>query len=575
MRLLQTSYNDKLENTVKQWTESLSANERAALFHIYVPYDLADNRVKTDAVRGILRTAAPDIPVIGCSATGEILEGSMNDTEIVLSLMIFDKPGTGIEVLPYYDKKMDETALLKYAAAIPNLKGIEVLTASSYQDMDGVAMLLDELPEEVELFGGVAVGDAACKSFVFADDCDYSENGTVFVFYSGEDFHIQTNRMFGWKAIGYPLTVTRSEGPVVYELDGKPAYDVYHHYLHIGKGKNFFYDALEFPWEVQIDETTNYIRHAKSLNPDGSIVMSSNIPQGSRVRLTYGDPRRIFEHTKQTGLLVRDFAPQVVNIFNCMGRKLFWGGNEDVEIAEISKHMQTTGFSALGEIMRYKSQTVLNNLSIVCVAMREGKAQGLIDLDVEQLEKSSDMPITARLAIFINTITEELMEKNEQLNEMLYKASHDALTGLLNRGAIERIIYDAENEDWYLIMLDVDDFKQINDRYGHNMGDKILKLTTRHLYEHSDSFPGIQAGRWGGEEFMLFVSGYSPEQVKDIAERLRKRVKACPDLEVNVTISVGVTAHHAGESVLETIDKVDALMYRAKEQGKDRVCSDI
>lgn len=575
MRLLQTTYNDTFENTVRQWTDSLSSGERTALFHIYAPYDQEGIRDKTDMVRRILKTVAPDIPVIGCSATGEILEGSMQDTELVLSLMIFDDPGTRVEVLTFYESDMDKKALLEYASAIPNLKGIEALTAASYQDMEDVSLLLDELPEEVELFGGVAVGDEVYRSFVFAEDCDYSENGTVFVFYSGPDFHIQTNRMFGWKAIGYPLTVTRSRGPVVYELDGKPAYDVYDHYLHIGKGKNFFYDALEFPWEVQIDEETNYIRHAKSLNPDGSIVMSSNIPQGSRVRLTYGDPRRIFEHTKQTGLLIRDFAPQVVNIFNCMGRKLFWGGNEDVEIAEISRHMKTTGFSALGEIMRYKSQTVLNNLSIVCVAMREGEAQGLIDLDMEQLEKSSDMPITARLAIFINTITEELMEKNEQLNEMLYKASHDALTGILNRGAIERIIYEAEDEDWYLLMLDVDDFKHINDKYGHNTGDRILKLTTGHLYKHVDSFPGIQAGRWGGEEFMLFVSGYSPEQVKDIAERLRKRVKACPDSEVQVTISVGVTRHHAGESVLATIDRVDALMYRAKAQGKDRVCSDI
>ena len=408
MKLLQTANNDKFSDTIKKWARDLEDTGYAALFHVYIPYDHEELRGKLKDVIEILAEEAPNIPVIGCSSTGEIFEGRMSDEELVVTLMLFEEKSTRVEIMPYYKRsaEIDSQWLLSYAKNMPDLKGIEIITAAPYQALENMGKVIDELPENIEIFGGVAVGDETYPSFVFADGYELSMNGSAAVFYCGPELHIQTKRMFGWKAIGYPIEVTRSEGSVVYELDGKPAYDVYNHYLQIKKGGNFFYDALEFPWEVEANENTGYIRHAKSVNPDGSIVMSTNIPQGSKIRLTYGDPRRIIEHTKETCLLVRDFAPQVVSIINCMGRKLFWGGKENVEIAEISKHMVTTGFSALGEIQRYKGTSLLNNLSIVAVAMREGPVREVVELDIDGIQQPENMPITARLAIFINTISD-------------------------------------------------------------------------------------------------------------------------------------------------------------------------
>ncbi len=584
MKLWQTSLDGNFMQTIQQWADEIKSSKATALFHIYVPYDQDDIRKKVDKLRDVLKWKVPGIPVVGCTATGEILNGHIRDRDLVVTAMIFEDPTTQIKVFPHYEEKdkMDATALLDYLSSVPDLKGIEILTSAPYQNLESVGSVIDALPDDIEIFGGVAVGDEISPPFVFANDCGYSTDGSVFVTYQGPEFHIQTNRMFGWKSIGYPLKVTRVEGPVVYELDGKPAYDVYNHYLHIKKGPNFFYDALEFPWEVQVDEHTKYIRHAKSVDEDGSIVMSSNIPLGSDIRLTYGDPRRIMNHTRQTGLQVIDFAPQVVNIINCMGRKLFWADRENVEISEISTHLQTTGFSALGEIMRHKGTTILNNLSIVTVAMREGPKSEMISIDMDKIAQSGNIPITARLAIFINTITDELMEKNAQLNEMLYKASHDALTGLLNRGSIENNIYDTygtpdklSDTGWYLIMFDIDDFKQINDQYGHAQGDVTLKRMAEYLSDNVSTLEGVQAGRWGGEEFMILLSDYSVSEAKALAEDIRSKVKTSLDLERPISISVGVTRHIEGENVQDTITRVDELLYQAKNKGKDMVCSDI
>ena len=583
MKLLQTSYDENFHRTLKDWMDQIHGSNTAALFHIYVPYNKESLRRKLEEVRLIIRLNAPSVPVIGCTATGEILDGQMVDEQMVITLMVFEEPTTKIEVLPYYEKtrEIDPKWLLEHARNIPDLKGIEILTSASYEKLEYTGQIIDNLPEDIEVFGGVAVGDEYNPPYVFANDGKCSNDGSAAIFYSGPELYIQTNRMFGWKPIGYPLKVTKAQGPVVYELDGKPAYDVYNHYLRIRNDHTFFYNALEFPWEVRVDEETAYIRHAKSVNSDGSILMSSNIPQGSDVRLTFGDPRRIMEHTKQVGIQIHDFAPQVVHIINCMGRKLFWGGKEKIEIAEISQHLKTTGFSALGEVMRYKGTTLLNNLSIITVAMREGPKGDVSDIDLEQFEKRSNISITARLAIFINTMTEELMQKNLQLNEMLYKASHDALTGLYNRGAIERIIYEGADEakdaraDWYLIMFDIDNFKMINDEHGHAKGDRILKLVADVLGEYVETLEGVETGRWGGEEFMLFVKGRSPEDVKEIAENISARIKSSSTSFGTITVSVGVTKHRSDQDVLETINRVDEQMYLAKNQGKDRVCSDL
>jgi len=584
MKLLQTIFNNNFVQTIDEW----NLKDKTAIFHVFVPFDIQDNIRKTDEVRQALASLYPDIPVIGCTATGEIYNGTMCDSEIVVSATVFENPNSRVEVFPYYAQKnnVDTEELLKIAQNTSNLKGIELITAAPYQPLEAARVIMDKLPDDIEIFGAVAVGDQFQKAFIFANDCEYSYDSSACIMYIGDDLHIRTERMLGWKAIGYPLKVTKSDGTVVYELDGKPAYDVYNHYLQIHKDKNFFYDALQFPWEVKVDDDdTVYIRHAKSVNPDGSIVMSTNIPQGAEIRITFGDPRRIINHTKQTSTEIKKFSPEVVYVINCMGRKLFWDLKEDIEVSEISKNLQTTGFSALGELLRYNGTTVLNNLSIVCVAMREGPILNMISqdtLDYEYQDSGSNLSVTHRLAIFINTITEELMDKNKQLNEMLYKANHDALTGLLNRGAIERIIYDGISSDstsymdnCHLIMLDIDDFKLLNDTYGHNEGDNALRGLAECLKKEIDSMNNAEVGRWGGEEFMIFLGNCTNQEAVNIANNIRANVKSLRFKNGNISVSIGVTNHKTGESVLGTIDRVDRLLYNAKNNGKDRVCSEF
>jgi diguanylate cyclase (GGDEF)-like protein len=211
----------------------------------------------------------------------------------------------------------------------------------------------------------------------------------------------------------------------------------------------------------------------------------------------------------------------------------------------------------------------------VAVAMREGEVTREVTVDDSHVVQTAELPITARLAIFINTITEELMEKNKQLNEMLYKASHDYLTGMYNRGAIESMIYNTSEENWYLMMFDLDDFKQINDTYGHGEGDQVLQDIAQYLVPKVKKSDRINMGRWGGEEFMVLGRDYTQEEIIEIAECIRDQVKNPEVMHRPITVSIGLTKHQPGESAKDVIDRVDALLYRAKNEGKDRICSDI
>ena len=124
-------------------------------------------------------------------------------------------------------------------------------------------------------------------------------------------------------------------------------------------------------------------------------------------------------------------------------------------------------------------------------------------------------------------------------------------------------------------MFDIDDFKQVNDTFGHSEGDNALKILSEYLLNEIAVLPNVKVGRWGGEEFMIFARDYSDDKILDIAEGISTNIKGLPIDKNHISVSIGVTKHKPNEEALVTIDRVDELLYLAKDKGKDIVCSDI
>ena len=103
MRLLQTSFDDKFEATIRKWAKENQTDNNSALFHVYVPYNIEDREKKLEKIRQVLKNIIPEVPVIGCSAAGEILDGQIQDNEFVVTAFVFDEPSTSVRVLPFYE----------------------------------------------------------------------------------------------------------------------------------------------------------------------------------------------------------------------------------------------------------------------------------------------------------------------------------------------------------------------------------------------------------------------------------------------------------------------------------------
>jgi len=164
----------------------------------------------------------------------------------------------------------------------------------------------------------------------------------------------------------------------------------------------------------------------------------------------------------------------------------------------------------------------------------------------------------------------------EQMNQRLVEmATTDALTGAFNRRRFYELLDDELQRQarygnvFSLIMLDIDHFKRVNDTYGHSVGDEVLKGVAEVVRDHLRANDRLT--RWGGEEFIVLTPSTGAGDALALAERLRERVAdwVFPTAG-SVTVSLGVAEHRDDESGDEVINRADAALYRAKENGRDR-----
>jgi diguanylate cyclase (GGDEF)-like protein len=184
------------------------------------------------------------------------------------------------------------------------------------------------------------------------------------------------------------------------------------------------------------------------------------------------------------------------------------------------------------------------------------------------------------LEAIINTVSEHSSivenQMDDELRQARYQAGHDPLTRLYNRlsfnGFLMQEIGKASGGTVPLsiIMFDIDHFKRINDTFGHDKGDVVLIALTQCVRKILPDF--CVFARWGGEEFMILTPEFTGAQAYDLAEYLRVSVeKTRIDLVGPVTCSFGVTEFRKDESVAAFLERVDACIYEAKNNGRNQV----
>ena len=216
------------------------------------------------------------------------------------------------------------------------------------------------------------------------------------------------------------------------------------------------------------------------------------------------------------------------------------------------------------------------------------------DLHASALFDTNDQPIGI-LGVFVNIdkqmkadeIQRHLMDDMEALNLELAQANFelknlariDALTGLYNRRVMEEKIVLETNRSkrtkrgFGIAMADLDDFKKVNDTYGHEAGDMVLKELARIFRNGIRNTDTV--GRWGGEEFLFLFTETSCQGAMIVIERIRKAVEQCQvdyrGKTIKFTTTIGLSHHQGDESGAEMINEADSALYQGKKNGKNRV----
>lgn len=192
-------------------------------------------------------------------------------------------------------------------------------------------------------------------------------------------------------------------------------------------------------------------------------------------------------------------------------------------------------------------------------------------------------------AVLISTVIYnyhyEAISKNIVLEEtnlkLKYMSNHDALTGLLNRrsfrtqvGKKMRVISET-NKSAYLILIDIDHFKHVNDKFGHPVGDIVLKEVSNILMEHIKT--NDLAARWGGEEFLIFLFEISIDEAYALADSIRlaiqNKVILADNFQIRITASFGISLlkNNSSNSFDTSYKAADDALYQAKNQSRNKI----
>ncbi|MEM1432674.1 MAG: GGDEF domain-containing protein [Pseudomonadota bacterium] len=261
-----------------------------------------------------------------------------------------------------------------------------------------------------------------------------------------------------------------------------------------------------------------------------------------------------------------------------------------------------TEVNGIQDTIRYRVEDVLrdlgmldNNISHYSEVLDDCGAKLKADLSQQELNKlilllaeetQKTRQRSQEVEHSLKSMSGELENLRAEVNALSADSRTDQLTQTRNRRAFDETIKELTVEassarepvHLCLMMIDIDHFKQFNDTYGHLVGDEVLRFVALELKACVKGRDTL--ARYGGEEFALLLPATPYEGGLHLAEQIRAMIEAQPVKNqrggdpYRITISLGLAEYRTGESVAEFIDRADKALYRAKEQGRNRVCGE-
>ncbi|REJ83581.1 MAG: hypothetical protein DWQ44_03165 [Bacteroidetes bacterium] len=306
-----------------------------------------------------IRNFFPNAKILLNTTSGEIIDTQVNDDTISLTAIRFEKTKIKSAVVNIKDLHNSENAGYELAISLDPIGLKNVLVLSDGQLVNGselVEGLLKGLPEDTILTGGLAGDGTRFQSTLVGLDEKPKEGNIVAIGFYGNSLSVTYGSVGGWDSFGPERMITRSKGNILYELDGKPALEIYKMYLG-DYSKELPGSGLLFPLCIRTSENDDpIVRTILSVNEeDKSLTFAGNMPEGAYAQLMKANMDRLIEgasNAAQNSLNKNN--PELAILISCVGRKLVLNQRieEEVEVvrAVYGENTAITGFYSYGEI---------------------------------------------------------------------------------------------------------------------------------------------------------------------------------------------------------------------------------
>ncbi|MGV6818383.1 MAG: sensor domain-containing diguanylate cyclase [Thiotrichales bacterium] len=535
---------------------------------------------KLDHIASILAEISNILPhavITGATTSAAIHAGRIYEDATIISVCEFESSEVS---MIYGELSNDATAdfraigqVLGERAAQSETRLLLCFAAGEHLNAEELARGITDSQQDVILAGCLAAPpQEGMTSCVFAHDQLLSD-AAVIVSIAGEELAIHLDHSTDWMMLGTTMEVTAAQGHRVETINDVPAKDVYSRYLGSEACQEFETTCIRFPLLIQRDGAL-VARLARSASTDGAIELWGNLYPGEKTRFGIPSPAAAMEDFRGTIERLQEHPCDGLFAFPSQVRMYLMKSLTEDEIAEFQVHAPTTGMFTVGQFYYIPGRDGYLHYAETVLAITEGSGRER-DPTAAALHNpfSQDTLEMRAVSRLVSTTARELEEANRSLEQL---ANTDSLTGIYNRHKAQ-ILLEQEfrraqryQRPLSLIMMDIDDFKKVNDTFGHQAGDDALIHVTRAirpLIRETDYF-----ARWGGEEFLIICPETGIEGTTELAERLLKAVSARPAIEnVRITLSIGVTMFTPTDTLEKLVNRADKALYLSKQQGKNRV----
>jgi hypothetical protein len=316
------------------------------------------------------------IDIFGSSSAGEIINNEVCEESIVMMLFEISRDAYQVNVFDGDGKTYFQVGqnVAEWAKGIYKNPAFMVmvagLLANGDEIIDGISHTMER---QVPLFGGCAGDDLKMEGTFVFNVSKVIKNGVVALIFDWNTIDLKGIAVSGWRGIGTPKTITKSQGNIVYRIDNEPALDVYNKYLNINGDIQL---GLEYPLLLLRDDGTFVMRVALAVNEDKSMVYGGTLPEGSKVRFSMPPGSEIIDHEiEQISAFSQHLTgADAVMLISCKARHMALGPMIEDEISSIYDlwKIPLIGFFSYGEIGQLpQGKCDFHNHTLVLVLIHE------------------------------------------------------------------------------------------------------------------------------------------------------------------------------------------------------------